>query len=67
MLSRNSISQKHTEYSDSILNVYKQNFNLENDYIARAFESRIVNGKYVVVDAVKLVKMQKPYIMKKNF
>lgn len=54
MLSRNSISQKHTEYSDSILNVYKQNFNLENDYIARAFESRIVNGKYVVVDAVKI-------------
>ena len=54
MLSRNSISQKHTEYADSILKVYKQNFKLENDYIAKAFESRIVNGKYVVVDAVEI-------------
>ena len=67
MLSRNSISQKHTEYSDSILNVYKQNFNLENDYIARAFESRIVNGKYVVVDAVKISEDAEALYNEKNF
>lgn len=54
LLSRNSLSQKHTEYSDSILKVYRKKFKLENDYIARAFESRIVNGKYVVIDAVKI-------------
>ena len=54
LLSRNSISQKHTPYSDSILKVYKQLFELEKDYIARAFESRIINGKYVVADAVKI-------------
>jgi len=54
MLSRNSISQKHTKYSDSILKIYKEKFELENDYVARAFESRIVNGKYVVLDAVRI-------------
>ena len=54
LLSRNSISQKHTEYADSILNLYKQKFNLEDDYIAKAFESRIVNGKYVVINAVQI-------------
>ncbi len=54
LLSRNAISQKHTPYSDSILKVYKEKFKLEKDYIARAFESRIVNGKYVVIDAVKI-------------
>ena len=54
LLSRNAISQKHTPYSDSILNVYRETFNLENDYIATAFESRIVNGKYVVANAIKI-------------
>ena len=54
LLSRNAISQKHTTYSDSILNVYRETFNLENDYIATAFESRIVNGKYVVANAIKI-------------
>ena len=54
LLSRNSISQKHTEYSDSILKLYKEKFNLENDYFSKAFESRVVNGKYVVMNAVKV-------------
>ena len=54
LLSRNAISQKHTTYSDSILNVYRETFNLENDYIATAFESRIVNGKYVFANAIKI-------------
>ncbi len=54
LLSRNAISQKHTSYSDSILQVYKETFNLEKDYLARAFESRIVNGKYVVINAVQI-------------
>ena len=52
LLSRNSISQKHTEYSDSILSKYKEKFKLENDNFTKAFESRIVNGKYVVMSAV---------------
>ncbi len=54
MLSRNSISQKHTNYSDSILNVFKKKYNLENDYLHRAFESRIVNGNYIVLGAVQI-------------
>lgn len=54
LLSRNAISQKHTPYSDSILKAYNETFNLEKDYMARAFESRIVNGKYVVFDAIKI-------------
>ena len=54
LLSRNSISQKHTPYSDSILNEYRETFNLENDYLAKAFESRIVNGKYIVANAFKI-------------
>ena len=67
LLSRNSISQKHTKYADSILKVYKKNFNLENDYIARAFESRIVNGKYVVVDAVKISEDAASFYNEKKF
>jgi len=67
MLSRNSISQKHTQYVDSILNVYKEEFNLENDYLARAFESRIVNGKYVVVDAVNISLDASTLYNEKNF
>lgn len=67
MLSRNSISQKHTQYADSILNVYKEEFNLENDYLARAFESRIVNGKYVVVDAVNISLDASALYNEKNF
>ena len=54
MLSRNAISQKHTLYTDSILSVYNEKFDLDGDLLAKAFESRIINGKYVVANAIEI-------------
>ena len=54
MLSRNAISQKHTHYTDSILSVYNEKFDLDGDLLAKAFESRIINGKYVVANAIEI-------------
>ena len=54
MLSRNAISQKHTHYTDSILSVYNEKFDLDGDLLAKAFESRIINGKYVLANAKEI-------------